>query len=85
MKKVTNFLIGSIYAVLRFIVLGLLAGILIWLCLFSIDFDSKNYDLIFISRINRSIYYGIEYRNNLEVWKIERSDDDILYTRRLYP
>jgi len=79
------FFMGSVYAVSRFIILGLLSGILVWLCLFAVDFNFKNYDLVFISRWNSSMYYGIEYRNKIEVWRIERSDDGSLYTRRLYP
>ena len=85
MRKVANFLIGPVYAILRFILLGVAAGVIILLCLFSVDFKSKNYDLVFTSRFKSSIYYGIEYRRNPELWKIKIADDGSLYTIRLYP
>lgn len=59
--------------------------IVVFLFLFAIKFDFKNYDIVLSSRLNSSTYYGIEYSPNFEMWKIERSEDGSLYTRRLYP
>ncbi|MFH1062260.1 MAG: hypothetical protein V1747_05150 [Candidatus Omnitrophota bacterium] len=85
MEKNKNFIFGSIYDVLRFLILGLVTGMIVGLCLFSVRFDVKNYDIVFTSRINNSIYYGVEYGTKIELWKIERSEDGSLCTRRIYP
>jgi hypothetical protein len=83
--KNINFLFGSLYDVLRFLVLGLFTALIVGLCLFSVTFNIKNYDIVFTSRINSSIYYGLAYGTKIEFWKIERSEDGSLYTSRLYP
>jgi hypothetical protein len=85
LEKSKNFLFDSLYAVLRLLGLGLLAGIVILLCLFSIDFGAKNYDLVFTSRLNSSMYYGIEYKKKFKVWEVNRSTDGSLSTSRIYP
>jgi len=85
LEKTKNFLIDSVYNVWRLLILGLGAGILILLSLFSVDVNFKNYDLFLTSKLKSGLYYGIEYSKNLELWKIERSEDGSLYTQRLYP
>lgn len=84
MKNKNNFL-DSVLDVSRFLMLIFCMFIVVILFLYSIKLDFKNYDIVFSSRFNSSIYYGIEYRPDFEIWKIERSKDASLSTRRLFP
>ncbi|MFH1093417.1 MAG: hypothetical protein V1739_04580 [Candidatus Omnitrophota bacterium] len=78
-------LLDSVLDVSRLLMLVFCMLIVVVLFLFSLKFDFKNYDIVLSSRLNPSIYYGIEYSPNLEIWKIERSKDGSMYTRRLFP
>lgn len=80
-----NNLLKSILDVSRLFVLIFCMIIVVILFLFSIKLDFKNYDIVFSSRLNSSIYYGIEYSPDFEIWKIERSEEGSLSTRRLFP
>ncbi len=78
-------LLDSVLDVSRFFMLIFCMLIVVVLFLFSIKFDFKNYDVVLSSRFNSHTYYGIDYSPNFEMWKIERSKDGSLYTRRLFP
>jgi hypothetical protein len=85
LEKVKNILFGSVFDVIRFVALVLLFIIFMVLCFFSVDFDIKNYDMVLTSRIKTGTYYGLQYGQEFELWKIEKSEDGSLYTQRLYP
>lgn len=84
MKKQSAFL-ESLFDLSRLLGLILLMLLVVFLFLFSIKFDAKHYDIVVSSRLSSGTYYGIEYSPALELWKIERSEDGSLYTRRLFP
>ncbi|MCG2712256.1 MAG: hypothetical protein L6416_08055 [Candidatus Omnitrophica bacterium] len=80
-----NIFLDSVLNVSRFFMLIFCLIIVAILFLFSVKFDFKNYDIVVSPRLNSSTYYGIEYSPDLEVWKIERSKDGSMCTRRLFP
>lgn len=80
-----NNILDSVLDVSRLLMLIFCMLIVVVLFLFSLKFDFKNYDIVLSSRLNSSTYYGIEYSPNFEIWKIERSKDGSMYTRRLFP
>ena len=80
-----NKFLDSVLDVSRLFMLIVCMLLVVFLFIFSIKFDFKNYDIVFASRLSSSSYYGIEYSPKFEIWKIERSKDGSLYTRRLFP
>ena len=84
MADKNNFL-DSVLDVGRLFMLIFCMLIVVILFLFSIKLDFKNYDIVFSSRLNSSVYYGIEYSPDFEMWKIECFKDGSLSTRRLFP
>jgi len=84
LAKKRNFL-NSVLDISRLFMLICCMLIVVILFLFSVKLDFKYYDIVFSSRLNSSMYYGIEYSPNFEMWKIERLEDGSIYTRRLYP
>ena len=84
MENKNNFF-NSVIDVGRLFMLIFCILIVVVMFLFSIKLDFKNYDIVLSSRLNSMTYYGVEYSPSLEVWKIERSKDGSMYTRRLFP
>ena len=78
-------LLDSVLDVSRLFMLIFCMLVVVVLFLFSVRFDFKNYDVVLSSRLNSSIYYGIEFIPNFEIWKIERSKDGSMCIRRLFP
>ena len=85
MKDNKKIIFGSLYDVVCFLCLMVLGIILILLCLFSVKFNMKNYDIVFKSRMETGTYYGVKYGEDFEIWKIEKSEDGSLYTKIVYP
>jgi len=85
LAKKQNAFLESLLDMGRLCLLVLMMLFVVVLILFSVKFDAEHYDIVLSSRLSSSTYYGIEYSPALEVWKIERSEDGSLYTRRLFP
>ena len=85
MKREKSSFLDSITEVVKFVFLLFLLVVMIFLFLYEVKLDSKGYDLVFLSRISESSYYGVDTRRHFEIWKISKNKNGGIYIRRIFP
>jgi len=85
MARGPNNFTGAIYIVCKFFILILLAMVMLILALFKIEFNVRTYDAAFTFHLLPDSYYGIKYKERVEIWKVSEQEDSGVTGYRIYP